>query len=150
MPFVHPRVAERCETIRNEYLRPSADTLDSAVLGAAAVTLKRRPMAKSSTVATVTETVILVTREGEWLPPEELLAIARSAVETEGNLTVDLEGVDHLDASALQVLLALAAERKKRGKGLRLANASVALSRWFEYAGGGRISLLHVSVNGHA
>jgi anti-anti-sigma factor len=107
-------------------------------------------MAKSSPVATVTETVILVTREGEWLPPEELLAIARSASETEGNLIVDLEGVDHLDASALQILLALAAERKKRGKGLRLAKASVALSRWFEYAGGGRTSLLHVSVTGHA
>jgi anti-anti-sigma regulatory factor len=114
------------------------------------MTLKRKPMAKTSPIATVTETVILVTREGEWLPPEELRAISLSAVDTDGNLTVNLEGVEHLDASALQILLALAAERKKRGKGLRLANASLALSRWFEYAGGGRTSLLHVSVNGHA
>lgn len=107
-------------------------------------------MAKSSPAATVTETVILVTREGEWLPPEELRAIALSAVDTSGDLTLNLEGVEHLDASALQILLALAAERKKRGQGLRLANASMALSHWFEYAGGGRTSLLHVSVNGHA
>ena len=105
-------------------------------------------MAKASPIATVTETVIIVTREGDWLPPEELRAIALSAVDTDGNLTVNLEGVEYLDASALQTLLALAAERKKRGKGLRLANASLALSRWFEYAGGGRTSLL--SVNGHA
>ena len=67
---------------------------------------------------------------------EEFRAIALSAAGTDGNLTVNLQGVDHLDASALQILLALAAERKKRGKGLRLANASLALSRWFEYAGG--------------
>ena len=114
------------------------------------MTLKRKPMAKSSPIETVTETVIIVTRAGEWLPPEEFRAIALSAVDTDGNLTVNLEGVEHLDASALQMLLALAAERKKRGKGLRLANGSFALSRLFEYAGGGRTSLLNVSVNGHA
>jgi anti-anti-sigma regulatory factor len=114
------------------------------------MTLKRKHMEKSSPIATVTETVILVTREGEWLPPEELRVLALSAVDTDGNLTVNLEGVEHLDASALQMLLALAAERKKRGKGLRLANASLALSRWFEYAGGGHTSLLNMSVNGHA
>src|ERR1700722_4788327 len=114
------------------------------------MTLKRKPMGKSSPIATVTETVIIVTREGEWLPPQELRAIALSAVDTDSNLTVNLEGVEHLDASALQMLLALAAERKKRGKGLRLANVSLALSRWFEYAGGERTSLLHVSGNNHA
>jgi anti-anti-sigma regulatory factor len=107
-------------------------------------------MARTSPIANVTETVILVTREGEWLPPEELRAIALSAVDTDGPLTVNVEGVEHLDASALQMLLALAAERKKRGKGLRLANASLDLSRWFEYAGGGRTSLLNVSANAHA
>jgi anti-anti-sigma factor len=114
------------------------------------MTLKRKHMENTSPIATVTETVIFVTREGEWLAPEELRAIALSAIDTDGNLTVNLEGVDYLDASALQMLLALAAERKKRGKGLRLANASLALSRWFEYAGGGRTSLLNMSVNGHA
>ena len=114
------------------------------------MTLKRKNMEKGSPISSVTETVIIVTREGEWLAPEELRALALSAVDVDGNLTVNLEGVDHLDASALQMLLALAAERKKRGKGLRLANASLALSRWFEYAGGGHTSLLNMSVNGHA
>jgi anti-anti-sigma factor len=114
------------------------------------MTLKRKHMAKISPNPAVTETVILVTREGEWLPPEELRSLALSSVNTDGNLTVNLEGVEYLDASALQILLALAAERKKRGQALRLANASPALSHWFEYAGGGRTPLLNVSVNGHA
>jgi len=137
-------------------LRPIADTLDSACVRCGCPSdegrrlvaqstrpgnkidsendIENEPHGKSSPIATVTETVILVTREGDWLPPQELRALALSAIDTDGNLTVNLEGVDHLDASALQVLLALAVERKKRGKGLRLANASLALSRWFEYA----------------
>jgi anti-anti-sigma factor len=84
------------------------------------------------------------------LPPEELLSLALASIEANGNLIVNLEGVDYLEASVLQILLALAAERKKRGAGLRLANVSPALSRWFEYAGGERASLLNVSVSGNA
>jgi anti-anti-sigma factor len=84
---------------------------------------------------TEAETVIYVTREGDWLPPEELHAAALSAVTAEGNLTVNLRGVDHLDGSTLQILLALARERKRRGGALTLAEASPQLSRWFEYAG---------------
>jgi anti-anti-sigma factor len=107
-------------------------------------------MGESSANAAVTETVILVTRAGEWLAPEELRALALASVNTDGDLTVNVEGVEYLDASALQILLALAAERKKLGQALRLANASQALSHWFEYAGGGRTPLLNVSVDGHA
>ncbi len=77
-----------------------------------------------------------VTRDGEWLLPEEFRALALSAADADGDLIVNLEGVDHLDASALQILLALAAERKKQGRGMGLENASTPLSRWFEYAGG--------------
>jgi anti-anti-sigma regulatory factor len=66
------------------------------------------------------ETIINVTRDGDWLPPEEFRAAALSAANAGGNLTVNLQGVDHLDASALQILLALAVERKKRGRGLSL------------------------------
>ncbi len=100
--------------------------------------LKRKPTDSGDTkpTATATETVIDVIRDGDWLPPEEFRAIALSAAQAEGDLTVNLQGIDHLDASALQILLALAAERKKRGKGLYLANASPTLSHWFEYAGG--------------
>lgn len=84
------------------------------------------------------------------MPPEELRSLALSSVNTDGNLTVNLEGVEYLDAGALQILLALAAERKKHGQALRLANASPTLSHWFEWAGGGRTPLLNVSVNGRA
>jgi ABC-type transporter Mla MlaB component len=98
--------------------------------------LKRKPTNSGDTRPTATETVIEGTRDGDWLPPEEFLAAALSAAQAEGNLTVNLQGVDHLDASALQILLALAAERKKGGRRLYLANASTSLSHWFEYAGG--------------
>jgi anti-anti-sigma factor len=100
------------------------------------MSLKKKHAESGSPIQTVTETVINVTRDGDWLPPQEFRAVALSAAGTEGDLTVSLQAVDHLDASALQILLALAEERKKRGKGLRLADTSPALSRWFEYAGG--------------
>jgi anti-anti-sigma factor len=100
------------------------------------MSLKKKRVGSANPNQTVTETVINVTRDGDWLPAQEFRAIALSAAGTEGNLTVSLQAVDHLDASALQILLALAVERKKRGKGLRLADTSLALSRWFEYAGG--------------
>jgi anti-anti-sigma factor len=89
-----------------------------------------------SPIPVATERVIDAAREGDWLPPEEFRSVARSAAEADCNVVLNLEGIDHLDASALQILLALAAEQKKRSKTLRLANASLALSRWFEYAGG--------------
>ena len=98
--------------------------------------MKRKHIDAREAKPTATETVINATRDGEWLPPDEFRAVALSAVQAEGDLTVNLQGVDHLDASALQILLALAAERKKRGRGLCLANASTPLSHWFEYAGG--------------
>jgi anti-anti-sigma regulatory factor len=84
---------------------------------------------------TVAATVINVTREGDWLPPDELHALACSAVNAEGNLIVNLRGVDHLDASAFQILLALGKERKRQERALILADASTPLARWFEYAG---------------
>jgi len=100
------------------------------------MSLKRKHVASANPRPTVTDTVIHVTRDGDWLPPQEFRAIALAAAPTDGNLTVSLQAVDHLDASALQILLALAVERKKQGKGLRLTDTSLALSRWFEYAGG--------------
>jgi anti-anti-sigma factor len=95
----------------------------------------KKQMESRNQKPTVAPTVINVTREGDWLPPDELHAVARSAVNAEGNLIVNLRGVDHLDASAFQILLALAKERKRQEGALILAEASTALSRWFEYAG---------------
>jgi hypothetical protein len=76
--------------------------------------LKRKPTYSGDTKPTATETVIDVIRDGDWLPPEEFRAIALSAAQAEGDLTVNLQGTDHLDASALQILLALAAEEARQ------------------------------------
>jgi hypothetical protein len=40
-----------------------------------------------------------------------------------------------LDAGALQVLLALDAEQRKRQRNLQLTNASSHLRQWFQFAG---------------
>jgi anti-anti-sigma factor len=60
---------------------------------------------------------------------------APSADRPPRDLVLDLSGVDHLDASALQVLLAIRAEEQQRGGCLQLVNPSVSLRRWFDYAG---------------
>jgi anti-anti-sigma factor len=78
---------------------------------------------------------IEVERSGDWMPAEELQRIALAASGESKDVTVNLSKVDHLDASALQILLALDAEQKRRGRNLQLANASAHLRQWFEYAG---------------
>jgi ABC-type transporter Mla MlaB component len=74
-------------------------------------------------------------RAGNWLPPEELLRLARSAADTGTDVTLSLGNLDHLDTTALQVLLALQAECRKHGKSLQLLHVSPALARWFACAG---------------
>lgn len=54
---------------------------------------------------------------------------------TRGNITLDFENVDYLDASSLQVLLAVGAEQKSLGRQLHLANTSAAMLHWFEWTG---------------
>ena len=66
---------------------------------------------------------------------EELRDAALGALEAGADVAVNLAKVDHLDGSALQILLALDAAQKKQGRNLELANASANLLRWFEYAG---------------
>ena len=72
---------------------------------------------------------------GDWLSAEEL---KQEALEVSGegkDVTLNLANFNHLDASALQILLALDLEQKKRGQHLRLVNVSQDLLRWFDYAG---------------
>ena len=76
-----------------------------------------------------------VERSGEWMPSEDLREVALAALEAGGDVAVNLDRIDHLDASALQILLALSVEQKRRGKDLQLAHASPALQKWFEFAG---------------
>lgn len=69
------------------------------------------------------------------MPVEELQKSALEASQHGGDITLDLANVDHLDASALQILLALDAEQKQRGHRLRLIRLSAQLQTWFGHAG---------------
>jgi len=69
------------------------------------------------------------------MPAEELWEAAQAAVSQGKDVTLNLDKIDHLDASALQILLALDEEQKKHGRHLQLANASSNLRYWFEYSG---------------
>jgi anti-anti-sigma factor len=79
--------------------------------------------------------VIEVERSGDWMPAEELRKTAIAALETNDETTLNLGGIDHLDASAMQILLALDSEQKSRGQHLHLANTSPRLRQWFELSG---------------
>lgn len=76
-----------------------------------------------------------VERSGDWMPSEEFLAAARAAAAEGADVTIDLHEVHHLDASALQVLLALDTEQKKQGRSLQLMDVSPQLRQWMEFAG---------------
>jgi anti-anti-sigma factor len=76
-----------------------------------------------------------VERSGDWMPAEELREAALAALGQNRNVAADLGRLDHLDASALQILLALAAGLKSQGRRLELNNASAHLRQWFDYAG---------------
>ncbi|MGD0731331.1 MAG: STAS domain-containing protein [Terracidiphilus sp.] len=82
-----------------------------------------------------TRSCIDIERSGDWMPAEELRNAALGALEAGSDVTVNLAGVDHLDASALQILLVLDAEQKRWGRSFNLANSSPQLRYWFEYAG---------------
>jgi anti-anti-sigma regulatory factor len=76
-----------------------------------------------------------VERSGGWMPPEELREAALAALSANVDVALNLHGIDHLDASALQIFLALDVEQKKRNRNLQLINASPRLRQWFEFAG---------------
>jgi len=81
------------------------------------------------------QTVIEIDRAGEWMPAEELKDAALNVLSEGKDVTFNLGKVDHLNASVLQVLLALDMEHKKQGRQLHLENASPSLRQWFAYAG---------------
>jgi ABC-type transporter Mla MlaB component len=90
---------------------------------------------KSSAAKQAEQILIEAERSGDWMPVEELREAALAAVQSGNDVTVNLDRINHLDASALQILLALGAEQKKLGYKLELANVSTNLRQWFEYAG---------------
>jgi len=69
------------------------------------------------------------------MPAEELREAALAALSRGKDVILNLDRVDHLDSSALQILLALQAEQRKQGRNLQLAKASPRLRKWFEFAG---------------
>jgi anti-anti-sigma factor len=80
-------------------------------------------------------TCIDVEQTGDWIPVDELCASALAAVSAGNDVSINLDRVEHLDASALQVLLALNAEQKRQGRNLELSKVSPHLRQWFDYAG---------------
>ena len=72
--------------------------------------------------------VLSATVSGEWIAAEELLGASLALAEQECDVSVDVEGADHLDAATLQILLALHRSQKKRGRVFGLVNASPALT----------------------
>ncbi len=72
---------------------------------------------------------------GNWISPDQLWTSALAIAREGGDVNVPLDGLEHLDASALQILLALAAELRRTGHNLELAGPQAALERWFEIAG---------------
>ena len=81
------------------------------------------------------QAVIDAERAGRWMPAEELREAALAATKQGQDLTLNLNGIDHLEASALQVLLAADAEQRQQGRHLVLSNASPGLRQWLEYSG---------------
>ncbi|HUD74655.1 MAG TPA: STAS domain-containing protein [Terracidiphilus sp.] len=80
-------------------------------------------------------TVFEVGRSGDWMPVEELREEALKVLGEGKDVTLNLNSLDHLDASALQILLALDMEQKKQGRQLHLTNVSAHLRPWFDYSG---------------
>jgi anti-anti-sigma regulatory factor len=80
-------------------------------------------------------TTIEVERSGDWLPADELKDKSLELLGERTDVTLNLNNIDHLDASLLQILLALDIEQKKQGRHMHIENASPDLQQWFEFAG---------------
>ncbi len=93
------------------------------------------PQVESQAEPKIEKQLIEVERSGDWMPADELHASAVAAASAGSDVTLNLDRIDHLDASALQILLALDADLGKRGRKLELAKASPHLLKWFEFAG---------------
>jgi len=72
---------------------------------------------------------------GEWIAPDQLREAALTVLQQNCDVQVPLDSVDHLDATALQILLAFSIDLKKQGHTLDLSGATPQLQKWFEFAG---------------
>ena len=78
---------------------------------------------------------IEVCRDGAWLSAGELFQRVGAASDLDGPLSLDLAGLDHLEAAPLQVLIATHLERAREGREVVLLNVSESLKRWFSLSG---------------
>ena len=80
-------------------------------------------------------TTIAVAVGGTWLSGE-VLQQTLSARMVEGSETLlDCDGVNHLDACSLQLLLAFHAQAQSSGSTVRLTHVSAELAQWFGITG---------------
>jgi anti-anti-sigma factor len=124
--------------VRSSEMRPGSKQTASASKGAPRQMQLKKESKMSSASGAQGGAAIEVTSSGEWLAVEELRRVAANAAGEGRDVALSLKGVDYLDASAFQVLLALAEEQRKQAHGLRLIDASPTLRGWFEYAGAGQ------------
>jgi len=127
----------------------SESGLGAVILGAEGMTIKKSqrhgrnaeaiqtPSSDLRLASNVERVIVDVERSGEWMPAEDLRDASLSAFAAGTDITVNLNGIDHLDASSLQILLALAAAQEGQERHLRFENSSPQLQQWFEYAGAG-------------
>jgi len=86
-----------------------------------------------------------MSRSGQWMDAAELRewameqGIARLTADSAAGplprLVLDVKGLDHLDARALQVVLAMRAAERSRGIEPELEHVSESLRQWLAYAG---------------
>lgn len=79
--------------------------------------------------------IVAVVEDGGWAPAQQLKDRALEAAITSNNIALDFSGIDHLEASGLQVILACSADCKSAGKSLELLNVSSGLRVWFDHCG---------------
>jgi anti-anti-sigma factor len=109
--------------------------IDSSKNDGASSKVKRARVTKPQAVQEREPLSIDIECSGDWMPAEQLRDAAMTASAESREVIINLGKIDHLDASALQILLALDMEQKRQGRHLRLANASSHLRQWFDYAG---------------
>jgi len=99
------------------------------------MTSKRKRTTNTVAAASPMGRVVEVVRDGDWPSSADLLAVAIEAAAANIDLTFNLRGVEYLDGSSLQTLLALARDQLKRERKLVFIQVSPALRQWFDFSG---------------
>lgn len=71
----------------------------------------------------------------DWVSAEQLRLNALALLESNTDITIDFTGVDSLDTTTLQILIALEVEQERKDLALSTTGVSAELRHWFSYAG---------------